>query len=181
MKGAAVRLGLALALCGLTGTRAFASSCSQSDRQKAIAEITAIEHEMAAAQGVAGVTRTWSNDMVWYEIGPVEIHGGGSARALTAEQFKALGQVRTRIVRLTVKADCEIGYAYSAQNFVSDLAGNKGTLNFMFRETDIFEKRGGKWMLVHQHISVPGDLSTGKVIMTDHDLLDFPLSVAPKP
>lgn len=181
MVRAAYGLGMIAVLCAALGNPAVAAACSQSDRQAAKAEITAIEKEMAAAQGVAGVTRTWSDDMVWYEIGPVEIHGLKPATKLTIEQFKALGQLRTRILRMTVNAGCEVGYAFSVQNFVGDTADGKATLNFIMRETDVFEKRKGKWMLVHQHLSVPVDLSSGKAIISPRDLLDYPLSVAPHP
>lgn len=153
---------------------------SEAENRKAVEEITAIEKEMAAAQGAEGVTRTWSDDMVWYEIGPVEIHGGKPATALTAQQFKALGQLRTKILRIEVNANGNIGYAHSIQNFIADRADGGGELNFIFRETDIFEKRDGKWQLVHQHLSVPVDLATGKAVISPRDLLEYPFSVKPK-
>ena len=172
----------AILICSsLVANSASAVPCRPSDRQKSIAEITAIEHEMAGAQGVNGVTRTWAPDMVWYEIGPVEIHGGKPATSLTAKQFQALGQVRTRILRLQVNADCELGYAFSVQNFVADTANGKTTINFMMRETDIFERRAGKWSLVHQHLSLPVDLASGQAVISSRDLLDYPLSVPAKP
>lgn len=177
---ASIALGAAL-LAGASGAAQAQGGCSARERKVAVAQITAIEKEMAAAQGVKGVTRTWSDDMVWYEIGPVEIHGGKAATALTREQFKALGQLRTRIVRMTVNAGCDVGYAFSTQRFVADTADGKSVLDFMFRETDIFEKRKGKWVLVHQQLSVPADLATGKAIISPKDILDYPLSVAPKP
>jgi ketosteroid isomerase-like protein len=33
---------------------------------------------------------------------------------------------------------------------------------FNFRITDCLEKRKGKWVIVHQHLSFPVDLTTGK-------------------
>lgn len=147
---------------------------------KDVAAITAIEREMAAAQKVDGVVRTWADDMVWYEIGPVEIHGGKAATALITKQFEPLGQLRTEILRLKVNASGNIGYAYSTQRFVSDLKAGGSPLTFVFRETDIFEKRQGSWKLVHQHISVPADLGAGKAIVSPKDTLDYPLSVRPQ-
>lgn len=179
MRKLALAVSGTLAVLTTFAAPAAAAGCSSASRQRAEAEIVRIENEMAGAQGVAGVTRTWSPDMVWFEIGPVEIHGGQAATALTTEQFKALGPLRSRIVRMQVKADCNIGYAFLALHFVADTADGKATINFMMRETDIFERRAGTWKVVHQHLSVPVDLATGRAVLSDRDLLDYPLSVAP--
>lgn len=138
------------------------------DNAASIREITAIEHEMAAAQGVDGVTRTWDDGMVWYEFA-AEVHGGEEATALTAQQFTAIKNLRTRILRMTVHADGDMAYAYSVQNFVAESTAGGPELNFIFRETDIFERKDGEWRLVHQHLSAPVDLATGQAILTSRD------------
>jgi ketosteroid isomerase-like protein len=71
---------------------------------------------------------------------------------------------------MTVHAKGGIGYAYGTQDFISDVKGGPG-LNFIFRETDIFVKKNGKWRLVHQHLSVPVDLASGRALISSKDPL----------
>lgn len=157
---------LALAAMLLTlGGIAIAAPRAQSRDEAAIAEI---EREMASAQGVEGITRTWDDNVVWYDLLPAEVVGKKAATARTAEQFAAISNIRTKILRMTVHVNGNMGYAFSTQNFISDIKGG-GEFNFIFRETDIFEKKNGKWRLVHQHLSVPADLATGRAVITAED------------
>ena len=77
--------------------------------------------------------------------------------------------LKTKILRMTVKVEGTMGYAHSVQEFISDVKGGGPPLDFIFRETDIFIKKAGQWRLVHQHLSVPVDLATGKAVLTNQD------------
>jgi len=131
--------------------------------ETAIAEI---EHEMASAQSVEGVTRTWDDNVVYYDIQPGGAVGKEAATALIAEQFRGVKNLRTKILQRTVRAEGTIGYAFSTQNFISDVTTGGPPLNFIFRETDIFVKREDKWRLVHQHLSVPVDFDSGRAVLS---------------
>jgi ketosteroid isomerase-like protein len=136
-------------------------------------KIAAIEKEMASAQSAEGVTQTWDDNVVWYDLSPAEVVGNKAATARTAKQLAHISNIRTKILRMTVHAQDDIGYAYSTQNFISDVKGGPG-LNFIFRETDIFIKKNGKWRLVHQHLSIPVDLASGRAVISSHDFLTHP-------
>ena len=69
---------------------------------------------------------------------------------------------------LTITTDGKLGFAH----YVLHVAGtNKaGTRDeFAFRATDCLQKRNGKWLIVHEHLSFPVDPATGKA-----DLLSKP-------
>jgi len=129
--------------------------------ETAIAEI---EREMASAQGVEGVTRTWDDHVVYYDIQPHHIVGKAAVVAEIAAQFQGVKNLRTKIVQLTVQAEGNMGYAFSTQNFIADATNGGPELNFLFRETDIFVKKEGQWRLVHQHLSVPIDFASGRAV-----------------
>ncbi len=134
--------------------------------ETAIAEI---EREMASAQAVEGVTRTWDDSVVYYDIQPDGAVGKEAATAVIAEQFHGVKNLRTKILQLTVHAEGNIGYAFSTQNFISDVTTGGPALNFIFRETDIFVKKDGKWRLVHQHLSVPVDFTSGRAVLSSQE------------
>lgn len=136
--------------------------------ETAIAEI---EREMASAQAVEGVTRTWDDNLVYYDIQPEGAVGKEAATAMIAEQFRGVKNLRSKILQMTVHAEGTIGYAFSTQNFISDVTTDGPGLNFIFRETDIFVKKEGKWRLVHQHLSVPVDFVSGRAVFSSGDSL----------
>src|SRR5215471_3568575 len=136
--------------------------------ESAIAEI---EREMASAQAVEGVTRTWDDNVVYYDIQPHGAVGKAAAPAMIAEQFRGVKNLRTRILQMTVHAKGDIGYAFSTQNFISDVTTGGPGLNFIFHETDVFVKKEGKWRLVHQHLSVPVDFASGRAVFSSDESL----------
>lgn len=148
------------------GPPTFAADAAKS---RDVAAITAIERKMAAAQDVNGVTRTWDDDVTWFDLQTTELVGKKAAYDLTAKQFQAITNLRTKILRMTVRVEGKMGYAHSVQEFISDVKGGGPPLDFIFRETDIFIKKAGEWRLVHQHLSVPVDLATGKAMLTNQD------------
>ena len=37
-------------------------------------------------------------------------------------------------------------------------------IDVWMRATDCYQKMNGKWMIVHEHVSVPGDFESGKIL-----------------
>ena len=134
-------------------------------RQKSdIAAITAIEHGMASAQDADTLSKSFDDNIVYYDIGNDSSFGVAAVKEKIGNQFKAVKNLRTKILDLNVYADGNVGYAFSTQNFLSDTTTG-AKLDFIFRETDVFVKKGGQWRLTHQHLSVPVDLAAGKPLM----------------
>ena len=158
---------LTLLLCCIAGSSGLASNSTSTD----VAAITAIEREMTAAQNVDGVTRTWDDKVVWYDLMPAEIDDRKAAIARIADQFKPIKNLRTKILRMSVDTGGELGYAFSTQEFIADKKDGGPGLDFIFRETDIFKKKAGQWRLIHQQLSVPIDLATGQAVFTSKDWL----------
>ncbi len=162
-----LRILAATMLLVLNGAASAAPAAPSRD-ETAIAEI---EREMASAQTVDGVTRTWDDKVVWYDIQPSGAVGKEAATAVIAEQFRGVKNLRTKILQMTVHAEGNIGYAFSTQNFISDVTTGGPALNFIFRETDIFVKKRGKWRLIHQHLSVPVDFVSGRGVLSSKEPL----------
>jgi ketosteroid isomerase-like protein len=69
--------------------------------------------------------------------------------------------VKVELTDLVVVNDGRIGFAHSIQRFTG-IDKNGKRAEFTSRVTDCLEKRHGKWKIVHEHISFPADLSTGR-------------------
>ena len=62
---------------------------------------------------------------------------------------------------MKVTAEGKLGYGHNIQRLTCSTA-NGTVQDFTTRVTDGYQKRDGKWLIAHEHISVPVDLATGK-------------------
>ena len=66
---------------------------------------------------------------------------------------------------LSVTTDGNLGYGHSIQRVV--MTGKDGSkMDLTVRLTDCYRKIDGKWLITHEHVSVPVDLGTGKADLT---------------
>ncbi len=72
---------------------------------------------------------------------------------------------KMEITDLSVEVEGSLAYSHSIQHFVC--TGAKGNaVGLTMRTTDIYRKIDGKWLVVHEHNSVPADLATAKADLT---------------
>jgi ketosteroid isomerase-like protein len=62
---------------------------------------------------------------------------------------------------LSVTTEGKLGYGHSIQHVVATGKDGKKT-DFTVRVTDCYRQIDGKWLITHEHVSVPVDLATGK-------------------
>jgi ketosteroid isomerase-like protein len=69
--------------------------------------------------------------------------------------------VKFEISDLSVTADGTMGFSHSIQHLTgTDTKGQP--VDVTVRVTDVYRKIKGNWLIVHEHVSVPVDLNTGK-------------------
>jgi len=72
---------------------------------------------------------------------------------------------KMEITDLSVEVEGSLAYSHSIQHFAC--TGAKGNaVGLTMRTTDIYRKIQGKWLVVHEHNSVPADLATAKADLT---------------
>lgn len=72
---------------------------------------------------------------------------------------------KLEITDLDVAADRNLAFSHSIQHFAcTDPKGAK--FEMTMRATDVYRKSNGKWHIVHEHLSAPIDLATGKADLT---------------
>jgi ketosteroid isomerase-like protein len=71
------------------------------------------------------------------------------------------GPITVELTDLDVGADRNLAYSHSIQRVAgTDKQGKK--LDLTVRVTDVYQKIGGRWFIVHEHVSVPVDLGADK-------------------
>lgn len=132
------------------------------------AQIRAVEDQFAAAfkaKDIDAIMKVYVPDeslFVFDVVPPRQYVGATAYRNDWAEFFKTLdGTPNFEITELAITVDGNLAFSHSIQH----VAGKKPTgepLDLTVRVTDAYRKIDGKWLIVHEHVSVPVDLDTGK-------------------
>ena len=76
--------------------------------------------------------------------------------------FKSTPKISITDLGITVEGN--LGFSHSLQHVTgTDKQGH--SIDRLVRVTDGYRKIDGKWLIVHEHISMPVDLATGKVAL----------------
>jgi uncharacterized protein (TIGR02246 family) len=158
---------LGMALLGLTSV-----THAKTDDQAAIKKL---ESDLAAAISAKDIDRIMSfyvpdESLFVFDCIPPRQYVGAKAYRKDFESFLAQypGPNTVEVSDLKVTSDGQLAFAHYVVHMTGVAKdGTKAEMNF--RQTDGLKKIKGKWLIVHEHISFPVDLATGKA-----DLLSKP-------
>jgi uncharacterized protein (TIGR02246 family) len=132
------------------------------------AQIKALEGRFAAAfnaKDIDAIMKVYvpGGSLVVFDVVPPRQYVGAAAYRKDWETFLATlkGPVKFEISDLAVAADRSLGYSHSIQH-VSGTDANGKPVDLTVRVTDIYRKLNGRWLIAHEHVSVPVDLGTDK-------------------
>ena len=104
-----------------------------------------------------------SDKMIAFDVVPPRQYTGWDAYR---KDFKDLfdmfnGPLTIDVSDVEISTDGTMAYSHTIDHFTGTMKdGNK--MDVTVRVTDVYRKIGGKWLIVHEHVSVPVDLATGK-------------------
>ncbi|GGF06831.1 hypothetical protein GCM10011611_10420 [Aliidongia dinghuensis] len=143
---------------------ATAASASDAD----VTKIKTLEARFAAAfsaKDLDGIMKVYVPDesLVVFDVVPPRQYVGGAAYRKDWQAFLATfdGAPQFTLSDLTVAANGSMGYGHSIQHVVGKGTDGK-PIDFTVRVTDVYRKIKGQWLIVHEHVSVPVDIETGK-------------------
>jgi ketosteroid isomerase-like protein len=130
--------------------------------------ITNVEHKLADATSVQEAMKYYdpTDEVTVFDMGgpTPEYTGQKAVRADFEKAFAGVKNVKVRFIELKVVTDGKLGMARSIQHLTATSADGK-PVDITFRQTDFLHKVNGQWKILHQHISVPIDMATGKAEM----------------
>jgi uncharacterized protein (TIGR02246 family) len=132
------------------------------------AKIQALENAFTAAfnaKDVDAIMKVYVPDasLVVFDVVPPRQYLGADAYRKDWQEFFALfkGPVKFSITDLHVEAAGTLGYSHSIQHVSgTDMKGQP--VELVVRVTDGYRKVDGNWLIAHEHVSVPVDVTTGK-------------------
>ena len=151
---------MAVASCVAVGT----ARASSSD-EAAIRALEAQFSKAVNARDVDAVMKVYVPDesLVVFDVVPPRQYVGAKAYRKDWADFLGSfnGPVKFEIRDLSVAADATMGFGHSIQHVTgTDTKGQP--VDLTVRVTDAYRKIKGNWLVVHEHVSVPVDLDTGK-------------------
>jgi len=141
---------------------------SPSANADARADIKALEERFIAAfkaKDIDGIMRVYVPDQTLFvfDLVPPRQYVGAAAYRKDWQEFLGIfdGPISVELSELAIAIDHSLAYGHSIQHVVgTDKQGKK--IDLTVRVTDVYKKIKGNWLVVHEHISVPVDLDTGK-------------------
>jgi len=137
------------------------------------AQIAALEKRFASAVNGRDVSKIMAvyarSGLFVYDATPPREYVGWDAYRKDWEGFFKEGfpgAIKFSISDLAITTDGNMAYSHSTQTI--EAPGN-AIPKLVVRVTDVYRKTGDRWQIVHEHVSVPVDLASGKA-----DLLSKP-------
>ena len=116
--------------------------------------LVSIVKEMTESMTGAQSTRHWAEDALWFDIPPFASRGIQPALKFFDIVFGGFESCKVDILEMDVVVNGDMGLVCTIQR-VSVVPKTGGAKGLVVRETDCFERRSGKWKLIHQHASLP--------------------------
>lgn len=162
---------LLLLIAGMLGcTNTNKKQVDMKSAQQEEAAIRALEDRFVAAFNSGDIDAIMKNyvpdnSFVLFDIVPREEYIGANAyRKAWAEMFTHFqAHPKISIIDISIIVDGDVGFGYCFQHLTgTDIAGHP--VDRIVRVTDGYRKINGNWLIAHEHISVPVDFKTGKLV-----------------
>lgn len=108
----------------------------------------------------------FSREMVSFDIiPPLQYAGSDVYRKVWQETFALFQDLNIEIRDLHIIADESVAFSYCFLRLNATMM-NGDKIDYWERLTCCFQKINDKWLIVHEHVSLPADLKTGKAVMS---------------
>jgi len=147
---------LAALICG------WAFAAPADDKQT----ISTLEHKLAVTTDPDEVMKFYESgdDVVLFDVMPPREFAGQKALRAHMADFAGTKDVKADFLEFQVISAGKLALARSVQHYTANGPDGK-PIDVTFRLTDVWRKTNGEWKIIHQHVSYPIDLKTGKADM----------------
>ena len=124
-----------------------------------------IENKIKAvrAKDVDGATSDYAPDVLSFDVvNPLQYLGADAIRKRLGEWFSSFqGSIGLELRDLSITVGGAVAFSHCLSHVSATKTGG-GALDMWWRETACYHKVEGKWLITHQHSSVPFDVESGK-------------------
>ena len=118
--------------------------------------------EAINAKDADALMRNYVSDglLVFDDAMPFEINSAEAWRKTWAGVFARAHSFEVKISDLVIETSGDLGIAHGVAHIA--FVGENGKLNETARLTEAYRKVAGKWLIFHEHLSIPIDPATGR-------------------
>jgi len=118
------------------------------------------------AKDINGVMSVFAPEIVSFDFGPPLQHGGGETFIKRWQELFESYQspIAYEVNDLSITVSDGVAFSYSLNRIGGTMKNGQKTDRWL-RWTACYRKINGKWLIVHEHVSVPADLRSGKAMM----------------
>ena len=167
MKKLALFSGLLLAVAVTAGI-ALRADAQANDQ----AQIRALEDRFAKAfreKNLSAIMSVYVPDesLLVFDVVPPRQYKGAKAYQKDWEEFLAMfdGPITFELSDLQIVTGGSVAFSHSIQHVAGKMKDGSA-MDFTVRVTDGYRKVNGQWLVAHEHVSAPVDLTTGKADLT---------------
>jgi len=155
-----------LAIVGITALFWGSRPASSAESDKAeIVEFNRRLTEAYSKRDIDAVMAFYSDDKdaVFFEdTVPFQFEGKGNLRKLNADFFQSVSSFDAKIETLSVEVSGNLAASHGI--IANTWTDKSGTHHQRSRYTQVLKKVNGKWLIWHEHFSVPFDPATGTAV-----------------
>jgi len=118
------------------------------------------------AKDVDGIMSFFAPEIVSFDILPPLAAVGTNRFVKHWEEFfeSHEGPIHVEFPDISIAAGEDVAFSYCVHRIKGTLKNGLQT-DWWLRWTACYRKTNGKWLIVHEHVSVPADLGTGKALL----------------
>ena len=118
------------------------------------------------AHDLDGIMALYAPEVVAYDVVPPLRFSGREAYRKDYSEFLSQydGPIDIEIRELRILVDGNLAYAAGLERIGGVLKDGQRS-DVWVRFTSIFRQRGGRWLDIHDHVSVPADFASGKAVL----------------
>jgi uncharacterized protein (TIGR02246 family) len=118
------------------------------------------------AKDIHGVMAVFAPDVVSFDFGPPLQHGGGEIFMMRwQELFESYQDAIDYEIRdLSVAAGDDVAFSHSLNRVSGTLRNGQKSARWL-RFTACYRKTNGTWLIVHEQVSVPVDMKSGRAVL----------------
>jgi uncharacterized protein (TIGR02246 family) len=118
------------------------------------------------AKDIHGVMSVFAPEVVSFDLGPPLQHGGGETfKKRWQELFESFqGPIDYEVRDLSITAGDDVAFSHSLNRMSGTMMNGLKTDRWL-RWTACYRKLNGKWLIIHEQVSVPVDMRNGKAML----------------
>jgi len=119
-----------------------------------------------AAKDIERLMALYSDDVVYFDlVPPLRYSGADALRARFLDWFgRWQGPIGQEVHDLTIAADAHVGAAHMLIRAHGTLLDHR-TVDYFVRVSNACVRSHGRWVIVHEHVSLPVDVASGTAAM----------------